>query len=203
MGDTIDSYTEFKNTFIRHISNLRKCVDENTFSESVYVSKFLAKLDQDLFDKIYLKRVSPNDNEIKEIKTLEKAYSVTEEMFDAIKLFETETSKRRKIKASETASNGEKEIEANIFHYGHDKKKNSQAYKSQNQNNFKKESDVKRRTQDKKGDRHQGICMFYDPDDPTKCKYGNKCLKKHLENKVLFTEFKKLNEERNKFLSKV
>jgi hypothetical protein len=53
-SDEIDNYTEYKNSFIRHISNLKKCIGDGAFNEAVYISKFLSKLDQDLYDKIYL-----------------------------------------------------------------------------------------------------------------------------------------------------
>jgi hypothetical protein len=217
MGDSIDSYTDYKNTFIRHISNLKKCIGDGQFNEGVYVSKFLSRLNQDLFDKIYLKRVSIYDNEIKLIPSLERAYAITEEMFNAIKLYQTETQKKRKIKHDETASTGEKDSEANCFSYDHDKKKknnnnnnNNNNNKGQYKNNLKKKGGDKDKANDKKdnkggkdGARHQSVCMFYDPDDPTKCKYGDKCKKKHIEDKALLAEFRKINEERNKFFAKI
>ncbi len=227
MGNSLDSYIEFKSKFTRLINNLRKCTDGQVFDESLYVSKFLARLDQNLFDKVYMKRCAYFNNEIKAIKTLDEVYRVSGKMYDSIRMFCSEVAvvdqaaaKSQKTESGQTATTTDND-NANIFAYDHSKKakpnnaknggnNNSNNSKQNNNNNSSKADNSKKnnknsakpknaKTQEKK----QKICSFYDPDDPSKCKYGDKCNKTHLEDKDLWAEFKKMNEERSKFFSKL
>ncbi len=221
MGDTLDSYIEYKSKFTRLISNLKKCTDANSFNESLYVSKFLARLDQDLFDKVYMKRCAYSNNEVKAIKTLDEVYKFSEEMFNSIRMFRSEaivneevTSKSQKNGDGQSATTVDRE-DANIFAYDHSKKaKQSNVMNGGNSNNNKTKNNGKpdnskknknnaKPKNAKATEKKQKICSFYDPDEPSRCKYGDKCNKIHLEDKELWAEFKKMNEERSKFFGKL
>lgn len=149
MGEDLSDYHTYKKDYIQTANNLRSCVEEDKWVESIYINKFLAGLDQDLFRDIYFYRIQDLvEHRIRNANSIQESVEVTD------KIFNFATNARNETKRAKKAISTEPEESVNIMTANVPKK-------------------------DKKSTNQKGICKFYVKGDESSCKKGDKCTFKH------------------------
>ncbi len=150
MGEELADYHVYKKDYIQTANNLRSCIEEEKWVESIYINKFLAGLDQTLFRDIYFYRIQDLvEHKIRAADSIQESVEITDKIFNFATNAKNETKRARKTEPDE------KEESINVMATNLPKKEKS------------------------KPSSQKGICKYYVKGNEGSCKKGDKCSFKH------------------------
>ncbi len=189
MEGKLESYPEFKNSFIRIVNSLRKCIEPGDFNEGEYILKFLSKIDQDIFGEPTYKRVGPADQvTIRNANTLEGIFQAVDEIFDAKKTVHLMTKRLKSEHSSDVSQAKPQEVNALLAEANPARMRKAKA--GNNGGDNKNSTPAKN---------SKKICNFYKPGEASSCKFGDKCNRTHIQSVEVYKEHKALREQLAKF----
>ncbi len=151
MGDDLTDYHVYKKDYIQTANNLRSCIEEDKWVEGIYINKFLAGLDQDLFRDIYYYRIQDlMEHKIRTATTIQESVEITDRAFNFATNAKNETKRAKKTHLVDN------EESVNIMAA-----------------NVAKKEKNKSATQ-------KGVCKFYVKGVADSCKKGDNCNFKHI-----------------------